>query len=399
MADAAPASHETWDRIAHQAVQGPLAKIIAGLETVENDGKSALTPAAKQTVHGSIVTARRLMDMFESLLAVERLTTGDTALGTDPVTLGPAVEPALKALEARAKAAEITYGWTANEIGLAVAGDEDLLRRAFRLAAERALDDVPKGGSFRASASTGGGAVRLRITGSAVTDEEAVFAVSEPVEIAFARLAVEGMGGKLTCTRSRESGSMIDLVLPLPAAKPAPVKPESVPAPAPTPTAPVPEPAKTIDAPIAAKPEVPELSVPSLRIELTPPAPGRLPEPVTAGATPPDEPPAPGATGSKIQMDAAIPAPSHEATPEPEAGTRDSSAAPALSGLVMTAPWTGSSKKGSAGPGVHHAHSSAAPPGTEHMDDNPPAEEPPGEKKTGGLKITRHVDFDLMSQE
>ncbi len=65
--------------------------------------------------------------------------------------------------------------------------------------------------------------------------------------------------------------------------------------------------------------------------------------------------------------------------------------------MTITAAWTaGTSKKAEeAGAKPHHAHSSASPPGTEHM----PAEPDEEPAKPGGLKITRHVDFDLMSDK
>src|SRR5688572_8597960 len=186
MADQKAGRQDTWDRIAHRAIEGPLAKITIALEALAADGKSTLAPASRQAVQSSIVTAHRLQDMLESLLAVEELSTGAATMDPVPVSLGIALEPVLRALDARAKAEGITFAWTANEVGLAVAADEDLLRRAFRLATERVMDDVPKGGSVRASAATGGGSVRLRVTGSAPTDEAAPFSVSEPVEIGFA---------------------------------------------------------------------------------------------------------------------------------------------------------------------------------------------------------------------
>ncbi len=378
MADPTPTGHEAWDKIAHQAIQGPLAKIIATLETVAGDAKAQLAPALKSNVQSSLVTARRLMDMFESLLVVQRLNAAGATLDGERVSVGSALEPAIRSLDARAKAAEVAFGWTANEIGLAVAGDEDLLRRAFRLAAERVLDDVPKGGSLRAAAATGGGAVRIRITGSALTDEDTAFSVTEPVEIGFARLAVERMGGKVTCVRARESGSMIDLILPVPTAKPvaavspsasaaaAVTQPAVSPAAAPAPVAAAPPP------PAAAPPPPAEMKITRESVSASSPA-----------AAPPPAP-APSSSAAPASPSAATPAP----LPEPAAEPHEPGGAPHLSGMVITAPWTGSSKKPDAsGTAPHHAAPETA------------EEEAEREPKAGGLKITRHVNFDLMSKD
>lgn len=391
MADLPIAGQESWDRIAHRAVEGPLARIIAGLEAVAGDAKSQLTPALKQAVHGSLATAHRLQDMFESLLAVERINTGTATIGDVPVSVGVALEPAVRGLEARAKASEVSFGWSAKEVALAVAGDEDLLRRAVRLAGERVMDDVPKGGSVRIAAATDGRAVRVRITGSAPPPDSA-FSVTEPVEIGFARLAVERMGGKVTCVRTPDSGSMIDLLLPAPGAQPAPPAAASVPAPAPpAPGSVTADPVVPVFPPV----EVPVVASPSLAIQPASP-PSFSPGAVQSPATPA---PPPGAAGSTVRFDAAPTPPPDRPVPEPGEEKHDPSAAPKLSGMTITAAWTGTGKKPDAAAGHHLAVSSALPPGTEKMKDEPAGEVPEPPAKAGGLKITRHVDFDLMSQE
>ena len=64
-----------------------------------------------------------------------------------------------------------TFTWQIAESRLASLADEDLLRRAFRLAGDRLLDETAPGGHVRSFSSGNGGTVRLRITAPPVAPD------------------------------------------------------------------------------------------------------------------------------------------------------------------------------------------------------------------------------------
>jgi hypothetical protein len=242
---------EAWDHIATQAIRGPLAWIISQLDAIDSDLNSQVSPASKKALTNARGASKRLLDMLESLLASQRITSGLEPASPQPISLTSALEPVIKQLTVRAHSEGKSYQFNAEGLGLAAAANEDLLRRAVRLVSNRGLDEAQKGGQVRATASSmSGGLIRLRIIASPPAEDSGQVGQVVPAEIGFARMAVEQMGGKFSSARTAEQGMMVDIVLPTPgavAARPA--------APAATVTAPA-EPVREPVAAVAPPPPV-----------------------------------------------------------------------------------------------------------------------------------------------
>jgi hypothetical protein len=132
------------------------------------------------------------------------------------VALTMSLEAEVHALAARAKAEGKTFTWKAEEAGLAVSADEDLLRRAFRLAGDRMLDDSPAGSIVHATAAAGGGVVRIRIMAPPPSPDAPHGTTAESVELAFIHLAIEFMGGQCAAASMPDLGTSLEIDLPVP---------------------------------------------------------------------------------------------------------------------------------------------------------------------------------------
>src|SRR6185503_17149414 len=192
-----PSDREAWDHIATQAVRGPLSWIISHLDAMDSDIASQYSPASKKALGNARAASKRLLDMLESLLAAQRISSGMEPLVPAPVGLNAALEPVVKQLVLRATSEGKTYTFASEALGLAATANEDLLRRAVRLVSNRAMDEAQKGGNVRVTASAmSGGITRIRIQATPPAEDSGAVGLVVPAEIGFARMAVEQMGGK-----------------------------------------------------------------------------------------------------------------------------------------------------------------------------------------------------------
>lgn len=287
-----PGDRETWDHIATQAVRGPLSWIITHLDAMDSDVASQFSPASKKALGNARSASKRLLDMLESLLASQRIQTGLEPAAPAPVSLTAALEPVVKQLAARATAEGKSYTFNAESLGLAASANEDLLRRAVRLASNRALDEAQRGGNVRVTASgMSGGVTRIRIQATPPAEDSGQVGQVVPAEIGFARLAVEQMGGKFTAARTPEQGLLVDMVLPVPAARPAETAPSAPPA---RPVEAAPSAPSRTEAMVAAAPEPVRDELPAgpvgLKIERQSASKAAEPDPGPAHEPVPEEP-------------------------------------------------------------------------------------------------------------
>jgi hypothetical protein len=222
---------QKWEKVATRAIRGPLARIVGGLEALHKDKAVVQSDHPRKIIESSLVACARLAEMLEGLVDVQEAAgkPPGTWLKSVSVTMSLAAE--VHALEARAKVEGKTFTWRAEEMGLAVAADEDLLRRAFRLAGDRILDDAPAGTSVHALASGGGGTVRLRITAPPAGADAPPGGIAESVELAFVHMAIEFMGGESGTVSTADMGMSVDMVLPAAGAAPVPSSPAAAPTP------------------------------------------------------------------------------------------------------------------------------------------------------------------------
>lgn len=296
-----PSDREAWDHIATQAVRGPLSWIISHLDAMDSDIASQYSPASKKALGNARAASKRLLDMLESLLAAQRISSGMEPLVPVPVGLNAALEPVVKQLVLRATSEGKTYTFASEALGLAATANEDLLRRAVRLVSNRAMDEAQKGGNVRVTASAmSGGITRIRIQATPPAEDSGAVGLVVPAEIGFARMAVEQMGGKFVAGRTAEEGLLVDIMLSAQASHAA--SPQPNPAAGRAPGA---GPGPAVEAPAAAPaaPEPPPRApgVAPTVLKMAPPSAPPKAEPPAAAAPEPEEPAIPPpSSGFKI---------------------------------------------------------------------------------------------------
>src|ERR1043166_9625702 len=105
-------AQEAWYRAATLAVGGPLAWINFNLNLVRSDGDESLAPASGKALRAAHAASRRLADMLDSLLITQRIHAGLEPAEIGVVALSTALEPEVRALQARAQEEEKSFTWT-----------------------------------------------------------------------------------------------------------------------------------------------------------------------------------------------------------------------------------------------------------------------------------------------
>ncbi len=205
----------------------PLAVIEATTSAVI-DGVYDHDDAHLRTVRDQARLLARLVDDLRTISLAEE---GRLELHVERVALGPLVEGAARAFEARASAASVALRVAAGPDGAAVEADPDRVRQVVAALLDNALRHAPAGGLVVVAVVGGRDRhrVEVRDSGPGIADEDVARVFdrlyqgdpsrdrrtgSSGLGLSIVRALVEAQGGQVGAARAPEGGALVWFELP-----------------------------------------------------------------------------------------------------------------------------------------------------------------------------------------
>jgi len=214
-------------------MRGPLTSILGGLRLLLDRGDQLESPARESLITGSLLSTRRLMTMVEAMLDLQRLESGQLPIRPKPVLLGRLVDESVQAFRPLLQADGVRIDIRAEQPHAPVLLDHDLVTRVLNNLILNAIKFSPEGGRIGIWTQHNGRWLLVNIAdqGPGVPAEyrEQIFQKYARIEtgqratgvglgLAFCKLAVEAMRGRIWVEDLPRAGALFRVALPLVAA-------------------------------------------------------------------------------------------------------------------------------------------------------------------------------------
>jgi two-component system sensor histidine kinase/response regulator len=211
-------------------MRGPLTSIMGGLKILL-DRQNQLDPDARETlITASLLSTRRLMTMVEAMLDLQRLESGQLPVRPQPVVLGRLIDESVQAVRPLLQADGVQIDVKADQPVSPVLLDNQLLTRVVNNLLFNAIKFSPEGGRIGIWTQHNGKWLLVNIAdqGPGVPKEhrEQIFDKYARLQtgkrdtgiglgLAFCKLAVEAMKGRIWVEDVPRAGALFRVALPM----------------------------------------------------------------------------------------------------------------------------------------------------------------------------------------
>jgi len=211
-------------------MRGPLTSVLGGLKLLLDKGDQLDPPARESLITGSLVSTRRLMTMVEAMLDLQRLESGQLPIRPQPVVLGRLVDESVQAVMPLLQADGVRIDVRADQPAAPVLLDHDLVTRVLNNLILNAIKFSPEGGRIGLWTQHNGRWLLVNVAdqgpGVPAHYREQIFHKYAQIEtgqratgvglgLAFCKLAVEAMRGRIWVEDIPRAGALFRVALPL----------------------------------------------------------------------------------------------------------------------------------------------------------------------------------------
>jgi PAS domain S-box-containing protein len=211
-------------------LRSPLANVVSSLDVLNTmvDFKEN-SPAIQSLFDIAIRSTKRIQRLIDSLLDINRLESGHTALDLESASLKTLVQETLKTLQLVIESKQLKISTHFSDVLPEIMMDVDMIRRVIINLVENAIKYSPTKGSISIKAEQGKDFVQVSVqdTGPGIPKgkKEEIFqkytrlhgkvgSQGYGLGLAYCKLAIEGHGGDIWVSDSPEGGSIFTFTIP-----------------------------------------------------------------------------------------------------------------------------------------------------------------------------------------